>query len=128
MSIHCGVDIIEIDRIKKTIEANGESFIEKVFTKGEDDYCKGKKAVRYKSYAARFAAKEAVVKALGTGIDKGISWTDIEVCTDDFGKPYPTLFGKAKERYDQMNGTDISLSLSHCDEYAVAYAVIQTIT
>lgn len=125
MSVHCGVDIIEIDRVKKTIESGGPSFIERVFTEREKEYCDGKNVVKYKSYAARFAAKEAVVKALGTGIDKGIEWTDIEIMTDKLGKPFPVLSGNAKKFYDEMKGISIALSLSHCDTYAVAYAVIE---
>jgi holo-[acyl-carrier protein] synthase len=126
LSIHCGVDIIEIERIKHTIESNGASFIARVFTKSEDDYCKSKNVVKYKSYAARFAAKEAVVKALGTGFHKGIEWKDIEICIGELGNPYAVLSGKAKEQFDEIKGRDISLSLSHCDNYAVAYAVIQS--
>lgn len=126
MSVQCGVDIIEIDRVKKTIEKTGKSFLDKVFTEDENNYCVEKNAVMYKSYAARFAAKEAVVKALGTGIDCGIEWTDIEISVDNLGKPFPVLRGNAKKLYDEMKGKSIALSLSHCDLYAVAYAVIET--
>lgn len=126
MGILCGVDIIEIDRIKRSFEMSGLSFRDRVFTENEILYCEEKKAVKYKSYAARFAAKEAVSKAFGTGIAGGIEWKDIEILNDGFGKPYVLLSGKAKELFIEMNVLEIALSLSHSDNHAVAYAVIQT--
>lgn len=126
MGIFCGVDIIEIDRIKNSMETIGVAFRDKVFTESEIKYCEEKKAVRFKSYAARFAAKEAVSKAFGTGISGGIGWKDIEVLNDENGKPYVVLSGKGKEKYHELNAVCISLSLSHSENYAVAYAVIET--
>lgn len=126
MAILCGVDIIEIDRIRKSFETIGESFRDRVFTSNEIEYCEGKKMVRYQSYAARFAAKEAVSKAFGTGISNGLSWRDMEVLNNEIGRPYVVLSGKAKEMFNSINAASISLSLSHCEKYAVAYVVIET--
>lgn len=126
MAVYCGIDIIEIDRIRRALNKTGEKFKKRVFTESEILYCEGKGASSYQSYAARFAAKEAVSKALGTGIGEGIGWRDIEISNKSNNKPYVVLKGKAKELYDQMDARSISLSLSHCREYAVAQAVIET--
>ncbi len=125
MAVLCGVDIVEIDRIRHSFDTSGESFRNRVFTENEINYCEGKKVVKYESYAARFAAKEAVSKAFGTGISKGIKWRDIEILNDPQGKPYVVLSEKARELYEEMNAKGLSLSLSHCKSYAVAYAVIE---
>lgn len=125
MAVHCGVDIVEIDRIRQSFDSCGESFRDRVFTENEIKYCESKKLVRFESYAARFAAKEAISKAFGTGIGKGIKWKDMEILNDHQGKPYVILCDKAREIYDEMNARGISLSLSHCRSYAVAYAVIE---
>lgn len=127
MGILCGVDIIEIDRIRKSIETIGEAFRDRVFTEKEVNYCEGKKAAKYESYAARFAAKEAVSKALGTGIGKGVSWRDIEVVNDENGKPHVFLTCRAKEIFDEAGAVELSISLSHSESYAVAYAAILTV-
>lgn len=126
LGILCGVDIIEIDRIKKSMDTLGDAFRNRVFTQKEILYCETRKAAKYKSYAARFAAKEAVSKALGTGISRGIGWTDIEVLNDENGKPYIILSGKAQEILLNLGGECISISMSHSENYSVAYAVIQT--
>lgn len=125
MAVHCGVDIVEIDRIKESFESCGNSFRDRVFTQREIEYCEAGKNVKYESYAARFAAKEAVSKAFGTGIGKGVKWKDMEILNDPLGKPYVVLSDRARELYDEMNGKFLSLSLSHCKHYAVAYAVIE---
>lgn len=125
MAIRCGVDMIEIDRIKKSLESLGASFRDRVFTEREITYCEGKKAAKFESYAARFAAKEAVSKALGTGIGEGVAWKDIEVLNEPSGQPILVLHGRAKFFFEKLGTADISLSLSHCKSYAVAYAVIE---
>lgn len=125
MGVSCGVDIVEIDRIKHSLENGGENFRNRVFTDREIEYCEAKNSIKYESYAARFAAKEAVSKAFGTGMGKYISWKDIEVLNDDYGKPYIALTAKARELFCSMNAADISISLSHCRSYAIAYAVIE---
>lgn len=126
MGILCGVDIVEIDRIRHSIEKLGESFLNRVFTESEIEYCEGKKVVKYMSFAARFAAKEAVSKALGTGISGGVGLKDIEVLNDERGKPFILLHEGAKLKYKEIQGKDVALSLSHCENYAVASAFIQT--
>jgi holo-[acyl-carrier protein] synthase len=125
MAIFCGVDIVEIDRIRKSFETNGIDFRDRVFTTVEIGYCENRKAARFESYAARFAAKEAVSKAFGTGIGN-VGWKDIEVLNDGNGKPYVVLSDNARNIFNRMKGLGISLSLSHCKHYAVAYAVIET--
>lgn len=125
MAVYCGVDIVEIERIKKSFDSCADAFRDRVFTCREIDYCESKKLVKFQSYAARFAAKEAVSKAFGTGIGKGVKWKDIEVLNDEAGKPYVVLADRAKEIFGDMKGIGISLSMSHCSSYAVAYAVIE---
>jgi holo-[acyl-carrier protein] synthase len=126
LGILCGVDIIEIERIKKSLESTGHKFRDTVFTCKEIEYCEARKAVKYKSYAARFAAKEAVSKALGTGFSEGLGWKDIEIENNERGKPLVLLIGKAREVFEKIRGCDISISMSHCENYAVAYVIIQT--
>jgi holo-[acyl-carrier protein] synthase len=124
MAVYCGVDIIEIERIKTSIlEVNG--FRERVFTEEETIYCENRKNARFESYAARFAAKEAVVKALGTGMAEGLGWKHIEILTNDKGKPYAVLHQKAGELYTGMKAKSLDISISHCGAYAIAYAVIE---
>lgn len=125
MPVHCGVDIIEIDRIKKSVEEL-ESFRNRVFTEKEIVYCEGRHKAKYESYAARFAAKEAVLKALGTGLADDVEWKHIEICNDERGKPMAVLTERALELFREMNGKSIDISLSHCSTYAVAYAVIES--
>lgn len=126
MPVYCGVDIVEVERLKKTFDLNGEAFRNKVYAKNEIEYCESRKNSKYQSYAARFAAKEAVSKAFGTGIGSGANWKDIEVTRDANGKPDVMLSGLAKKNFENMNGVSISISLSHCKSYAVAYAIIET--
>jgi holo-[acyl-carrier protein] synthase len=126
LSILCGVDIIEIDRIKDSLETIGTAFRDRVFTNNEIEYCENRKVMKFQSYAARFAAKEAVSKAFGTGIGKGINLKDIEIQNDDQGKPYIVFFGKALQMFEKLKAESISLSLSHCQSFAVAYVVIET--
>ena len=126
MPVYCGVDIVEVKRIKGTLELNGEAFKNKVYSKDEIEYCESRKVSKYESYAARFAAKEAVSKAFGTGMGSGAGWKDIEVTRDINGKPWIVLTGLAKKHFEHMNGVSITISLSHCKSYAVAYALIET--
>ena len=121
MKIKCGTDIIEINRIKDSIEKFGESFLNKVFTKNEIQYCESKKVQKYQSYAARFAAKEAVFKAISSLLDDkfSICWKDIEVQNDSQGRPYVNLYGENLKNIEQ-----IDISVSHCNSYAVASVVV----
>ncbi len=126
MGICCGVDIVEVERIRRSLEKGGEAFKRRIFTEKEIEYCENKKSTKYESYAARFAAKEAVSKAFGTGIGKYVSWKDIEVLNDEKGKPYIVLSDEAKKLFHGINGRDMSISISHCKDYAIAYAVFET--
>lgn len=121
MDITCGTDIIEIDRIKESIETLEEKFLNRVFTQNEIKYCEEKKAQKYQHYAVRFACKEAVLKALTKYLnDKfSIEWKDIEVSNNETGRPSVTVNNKIKEKIDV-----IDISLSHCKQYAVANTVI----
>ena len=118
-----GVDIIEISRIEKSL--TNEKFVERIFTKKEQEYCNSRKQMAVSSYAARFAAKEAVVKALGTGISGGGLWTDIEILPDDDGAPHVKLCGYFAYIATKRKIYNIFISLSHCKEYAVAQAILE---
>ena len=115
-----GVDIIEIPRIKQTFDRYGERFLKRVFTPDEIAYCRG----RAPNLAGRFAAKEATMKALGTG-GRGVSWKDIEVIRAESGAPSVKLHGRAKARAERLQVVEISLSISHSREFAVAFVVAQ---
>lgn len=123
MAIYCGVDIIEINRLKNSIQ-DVDSFRDRVFTTGEIAYCENRNKAKFESYAARFAAKEAVLKALGTGMAEGLGWKQIEILNDDKGKPYAVLSQRALELFASMGAKSMDVSVSHCGEYAIAYAVI----
>ena len=121
--ITCGTDIIEISRIKQNIqdEQTGKKFIEKVYTPFEIKYCESKKVQKYQHYAARFAAKEACLKAISGMLPSkfDISWQDIEVINDEQGKPRLKLYGIDTKKIESMD-----ISLSHCKEYAIANVTI----
>ena len=118
-----GIDLIEVDRIESVIARYGERFLGRVFTRGELAYCRGKPH----QLAARFAAKEAVSKALGTGIQHrdGVAWQEIQIVSDDHGKPSVQLTGRAAQRAEQIGLSNLSLSLSHTREHAIALVVGQ---
>ncbi len=115
-----GVDIIEIPRIKQVLDRYGQRFLKRVFTPDEIAYCRG----RAPNLAGRFAAKEATMKALGTGV-RGVSWKDIEVVRAESGAPSVKLHGRAAKRAERLAVGEISLSISHSREYAVAFVVTQ---
>jgi holo-[acyl-carrier protein] synthase len=118
-----GVDIVETARIASSIERFGERFLKRVFTDGEREYC-GAMPFPARHYGARFAAKEAVSKAFGTGIGKQVGWRDIEVKRKETGEPYIILHGDAAEFAATLRVTQALISLSHSDHYAVANAVL----
>lgn len=125
MELLLGTDIIEVERLKASLENDGKDrFSERVFTPEEVLYCESKKTAKYQSYAARFAAKEAVSKAFGTGIGENACFNEIEIINDNKGKPFVRLYGRAKNYYESLGAAAISISLSHCKEYAVAYVAI----
>lgn len=119
-----GTDIIEVGRIKKMLDSN-EALRQKLFTKLEQVYCDKGKATRYQSYAARFAAKEAFFKALGTGYRYGMAFHEIEVLNDKLGKPFIQTSGKVKEYLDGNTITKIHVSLSHLKEMATAFVILE---
>jgi holo-[acyl-carrier protein] synthase len=120
-----GVDLIEIDRVERVLARHGDRFLERVFTQTEVLYCRG----RLPELAARFAAKEAVSKALGVGMRMmsrdGIDWRDAEIVGDVRGKPLVRLHGRAAERAEELGLTEWAVSLSHTREYAVAFVAAQ---
>ena len=120
MEIYTGTDIIETDRIKDAIKS--DTFIKKIFTEKEIEYCESKKdPARIQSYAARFAAKEAIFKAISKvlHLDYGIEWTSIEILKEETGRPYVNL----KIDNHKKQNLKIDVSLSHIKDYAVATAV-----
>ncbi len=116
-----GVDIIEIERVEAALGRFGERFLRRLYTPEEVAFCRG----RAHELAARFAAKEAVMKALGTGA-RGVAWREIEVLPNHRGKPLVYLYGRAKERAERIGLEGLDVSLSHSREYAVAFVVGQS--
>jgi holo-[acyl-carrier protein] synthase len=121
MVIGIGIDIIEIDRIKKSVDTFGDSFLNKIYTKNELDYCLAKHN-KYQHLAARFAAKEAIYKALTTGWEKDATWKSMEITNESNGLPVVNFFGNLKDFIS--NDKDIKISLSHSDNYVTAVAII----
>lgn len=119
----CGTDIIEILRIKETIQSCGDSFLNKVFTDNEINYCESHKTVKYQHYAVRFAAKEAVAKLLGTGFNGSFDWKEIEITNNDLGKPEVLLTGNALKLFNELGYEEIKISMSHCKEYATSIVI-----
>ena len=113
-----GVDIIEIDRVAVVLERYGERFLHRIYTPDELEYCRG----RPSKLASRFAAKEATMKALGTGV-RGVGWQDIEVVRAPSGAPSILLHGRAKSRAERLGVVEISVSMSDSREQAVAFVV-----
>ncbi len=119
--IGIGTDIVECSRIEKMIDKHDDVFIERVYTPEEIDYCGGRKA-SVQHYAGRWAAKEAILKSIGTGWAKGIQWTDIEILNHMGGKPYVKLGGEAKTICASKGIEEIMISISHCQTFATAFA------
>ena len=115
-----GIDMVEIDRIERLINRYGDHFITRVFTEAEIRYCS--RRVNKGSYAARFATKEAVFKATGLGLGKGMRWKDVEVVNDEKGKPSVRLYGKTSEILARHH---IHLSISHTQNSAIAMVVVE---
>jgi len=120
--IGLGLDATEVPRISRLMEQYGGRFIERVFTEGEIAYC-SRKARAAESYAARFAAKEAAMKALGTGHANGVVWRDVEVVRLG-GPPLLELHGAAAERFARMGGVSALLTLTHTGDLALAHVVL----
>ena len=124
MIVGTGIDIAEVPRVAEAIERYGQRFLQRIFTEGEIRYCESK-ANRVERYAARFAAKEAGMKALGTGWNHGVRWRDIEVRRQPGGRPTLEFHGKAGEFASNMGITNIALSLTHTAEEAMAQVILE---
>lgn len=124
MILGTGVDIAEVPRIRETIERFGNRFLHRVFTDGEIQYCE-RKASRFESYAARFAAKEAGMKALGTGWSRGVRWRDIEVVRPKGQRPTIQFHGEAAAISAKLGTTNIALSITHTSEEALAHVILE---
>src|SRR5256712_4277554 len=125
MIVGTGIDIAEVPRIRHSIERFGARFLNRIFTAGEQRYCDSK-ANRIERYAARFAAKEAAMKALGTGWNRGVRWRDVEVCRQPGGRPTIVFHGKAAECAARLGATHVALSLSHTAEQAIAQVILES--
>jgi holo-[acyl-carrier protein] synthase len=122
--VSIGVDIIEVARIREVL-ARTPRFAERVFTPAERAYCDGRGVVAAQHYAARFAAKEAALKALQTGWSGAISWQDVEVASRDTGAPYLILHGQVQELFEKSGATSMHVSLSHTNEHAIAQVILE---
>lgn len=119
MKVTCGVDIIEVKRIEKAIKSLDEKFLSKVYTPKEIQYCNSKDVTKYEHYAARFAGKEAVLKAVSSMLNSkyDLDWKDVEILNNEEGRPYVNLQNEISKN------VEIDLSLSHIKEYAIANCV-----
>jgi holo-[acyl-carrier protein] synthase len=120
--IGIGTDIVECLRIGRMIEQFGELFLNRVYTDREIRYCQERKRAT-EHFAGRWAAKEAILKCLGTGWSRGISWTDVEIRNDPAGQPHVLMCGAAKDLAQTLHIANILISISHCRAYATAYAL-----
>jgi holo-[acyl-carrier protein] synthase len=124
MIVGTGIDIAEVPRIRKSIERFGDRFLQRIFTAGEIRYCESK-ANRVERYAARFAAKEAAMKALGTGWNHGVRWLDCEVSRLPGGRPTMVFHGRAGEFAARLGVKNAALSISHTAEQAIAEVILE---
>jgi len=124
--IGIGIDVVEVKRIERALRGSS-ALLRRVFTAGEHEYCRGRKT-EYQNYAGRFAAKEAALKALGTGWREGIRWTDVEVLNGDKGQPLLMVHGKASEILKQTGAEYTHVSISHSPEYAVAVVILEKLS
>ncbi|MBI1924488.1 holo-ACP synthase [Candidatus Poribacteria bacterium] len=123
MIIGIGIDIVEVARLRSACTRWGDRFEKRVYTPNEIKHC-GLTGMRYQRLAARFAAKEATFKALGTGLTTGMDWHDVEVVTDQYGKPELVLTGGARQRADVLGVHRALVTLSHTGAYAVASVIL----
>ena len=124
MIVAIGIDIIEVARIREAL-LRTERFRERVFTEAERSYCDSRGAVSAEHYAARFAAKEAALKALQTGWRGGIGWQDVEIAAHESGAPYLVFHGQVLELFNLSEATAAHLSMSHTSEHAIAQVVLE---
>ena len=124
MIVGTGIDVVEVPRVAAAIERFGQRFLERIYTQGEIRYCEAK-ANRMERYAARFAAKEAALKAIGTGWKRGVTWQDVEVVRLPSGKPTMEFHGKAAEFAQRLGMKFASVSLSHTEQIAIAHVILE---
>jgi holo-[acyl-carrier protein] synthase len=124
MIVGMGIDVAEVKRIRAVIESQKERFLRRVYTLDEVAYCEQFKN-KYERYAGRFAAKEAAMKALGTGWSRGVRWVDVEVVRQRSGRPTIALKGEAKKIADALGIKNISVSISHTTEQAIAQVIFE---
>jgi len=122
--VSIGIDIIEVRRVREVL-VRTPRFAERVFTPAERNYCDGRGAVAAEHYAARFAAKEAALKALQTGWSGGIAWQDVEISAKESGAPLLIFHGRVRELYEKSGATAAHLSMSHTSEHAIAEVVLE---
>lgn len=122
MIIGLGTDIVEVERIAKMMADHGDHFLERVFTASEIAHCQPRREAA-PHYAGRWAAKEAVMKVLGTGFTPEVGWTDVEIGVRPSGQPFVVLHGSAKQLADRLNINDILVTISHTKTYATATAI-----
>ncbi|MEM9081204.1 MAG: holo-ACP synthase [Verrucomicrobiota bacterium] len=118
-----GIDVVEVERIEGSIAEFGEQFLERIFTENERAYCERQRNPAL-HFAARFAAKEAVSKAFGTGIGESVGWRDLEVVRKESGEPELRLYGRGKEYAEERGVAEVKISLTHARHYAAANAVV----
>ncbi|GAB4248369.1 MAG: holo-[acyl-carrier-protein] synthase [Acidobacteriota bacterium] len=123
MVIGIGIDIVEVERIRQALQ-DGEALARRVFTERELTYCRERKN-QFQHFAGRFAAKEAAMKALGTGWQEGIRWRDVEVIPGDLGQPELVFHGKAEELFTAKGGRRSHVTITHASAYAVAAVVLE---
>src|SRR6202041_2429118 len=124
MIVGTGIDIAEVPRFEASTARFGDRFLHRIFTESEIRYCESK-ANRVERYAARFAAKEAAMKAIGTGWNLGVTWRDVEVCRQPGSRPTIAFHGKAAEFAAKLGAIHIALSLSHTETYAIAQVILE---
>ncbi len=124
MIVAIGIDLVEIARIEEVFARRGDRFRARVFTEGEISYCE-RRASKFASYAARFAAKEAAMKALGTGWSDGVGWTDVEVVSGPNGAPVLHLHRRALERLGEIGASKAHISLTHSGNLAIAEVLLE---
>lgn len=120
-----GVDLAEVERVQKAIERHGEAFLRRVFTVAEREYCERFKN-KYERFAGRFAAKEAAMKALGTGWRRGVRWVDLEVVREKGGRPTIRLDGAARKIAEELGVKRIALSITHTEVQALAQVIFES--
>ncbi len=125
MIVGIGVDIVDIERLRAVLERQGNRFVRRVFTEAEREFCLSHRDP-VPHYAVRFAAKEALFKAIGTGWAKGVSWSDVEVLRKDHEAPTIALHGKAEQFSADLGSRHVHVSLSHSDTSAVAVVVLES--